>query len=300
MNKYRLMILIVCFLLSSDRILGQDLSQDALPIATNETTSPTATPQPITLTDDISAHIREIYIRGQRFGNRVDAFSKVGDSLTVSQNFMYPLGVGRYDLGIYDYLQAVIDLYSARNARIGNSFINESLAAREGWSTRQVLNPTMSNPTFCNPQEIPLLCEYRLVRPSVALILFGTNDVGYRQVDDFVADMETIITYSEELGIIPILSTIPYRPDAVMQVERFNRALLQLADDKALPIIDLYDYTVGLPNYGLTSDDIHLSSSPAGITGAATFTSQNLQYGYVVRNLATLDMLHHIYTIIND
>lgn len=300
MNKIYLVIWMSLLLLTEPIVLGQGFDQDMPPDSPTSAGIQATNTQSITLNEDVSNHILDIYARGQDFGNQHDVFSKVGDSLTVSQSFLYPFGVDRYDLGIYDYLHPIIDVYSIHNARLGNSFINDSLASQEGWSARHVLNAAMSDPTFCELEELPLLCEYRLVRPSIAVIMFGTNDVGYRQVDAFLADMQAIIHYSEELGVIPILSTIPYRPDAINNVNTFNTALRNLADTQNIPIIDLYDYTVGLPNYGLTSDQIHLSSSPAGITGAGTFTPQNLQYGYVVRNLATLDMLYLIYTIISD
>ncbi len=34
-----------------------------------------------------------------------------------------------------------------------------------------------ADPTTCLPDETPLVCEYRVVRPAVALIMLGTNDV---------------------------------------------------------------------------------------------------------------------------
>src|SRR5690606_8059421 len=107
-------------------------------------------------------------------------------------------------------------------------------------------------------------------------------------------DMQAIINFSSELGIIPILSTIPNRPDVPQQVRLFNDAIRQLANETHVPLIDLYEQTIALPNYGLTSDNVHLSAPPTGMTDTASFNTVNLQYGYVVRNLATLEVLNTV------
>lgn len=274
------------------------------PAIAQENTTPQATPTPAIdnatwLPSDVSRHILAIYREGQAFGNRATVFSKVGDSITVSRNFLYPFGVGRYDLAHYAYLQDIITYYGADNAHIGNSFINESVAAREGWRSDHVLDPNRRDQRYCEPNEMPLVCEYRLVRPSIAIIMLGTNDVGFRPTEAILQDMETIVHFTAELGIIPVVTTIPMRPDVPERVIEYNRGLHHLANEQAIPIIALYDYTSSLPNYGLTTDNVHLSSSPYGMTGTATFNAENLQYGYVMRNLATLDMLYRIHTLIS-
>lgn len=242
--------------------------------------------------ETISNHLQEIFQRGQQMGNRADVFSKIGDSITVSSNFLHPLGRGQYNLGEFTYLQDVINYYSQTTARTGNSFVNQSLAATEGWSAFAALTPNSANPQFCGAGELPLLCEYRTVRPSVALIMFGTNDAGFRSDEEFYNDMQRIVTLTEEQGIIPILSTIPNRPDVAHRVQAFNAIIRDIAASNNLPVIEYFELTISLPNFGLTSDNVHPSSPPQGSTAAANFNPINLQYGYVVRNLATLQALH--------
>lgn len=301
MNKYLSTIIILISLLACNLGTAQPLNENSLitqyppvPIEAR----PPETSDDLLLEATVSSHIRDIYALGQALGNRNGVFSKVGDSITVSNSFLYPFGVGRYNLADYAYLEATIQQFSQANANIGNSFINPSIASREGWSANAVLNPQMANSTYCLAGETPLLCEYRVVRPSIAFIMFGTNDSGYRTVDQYTADMQQIIRLSEENGVIPVLSTIPNRPDVPQQVLRFNDIVRTLAIENQLPYIDLYSLTINLPNYGLTSDNVHLSSSPLGITGTATFDAQNLNYGYVVRNLATLQALHIVQQVI--
>jgi hypothetical protein len=51
----------------------------------------------------------------------------------------------------------------------------------------------------------------------------------------------------------------------------------------------------GLPRGGLSDDGLHPSASPAGYQGAADFNGDNLQYGYVMRNLTMLQVLDTVW-----
>lgn len=251
-----------------------------------------------TLSLEVANHIQAIFEVGQELGNRATIFSKVGDSLTVSRRFLHPFGIGDYHTSTYDYLDNVITAYSETNARSGNSFVNPSLSAGEGWSANAVLNSDYADEAYCLPGEMPLFCEYRLVRPSIAIIMLGTNDAGFRTGHEFKQDMKTIIRYTEGLGIIPLLSTIPNRPDVERQVLLFNDIIRQLAFDHELPLVELYQETAYLPNYGLTFDNVHLSSPPSG--QSASFDPVNLQYGYTIRNFLTMEKLYAIHQLISD
>jgi hypothetical protein len=249
-----------------------------------------ALPSNYPLPETVVQHVRLLYQVGQAFGNRPDVFSKIGDSITVSTNFLYPIGFGLYQLGEYTDLQGVIDYFSPTNARAGNSFNNPSLAAGVGWAAWGVLDPALSDAQHCGLNESPLECEYRLVRPSFALIMFGTNDVGYRTPDQYRADLLRIVEISVSSGVIPVLSTIPNRPDVQAQVETFNNIVRDITTTQSLPLWDYAAAMQNLPNSGLTWDNIHPSSPPIDGT-AAYFDTGNLSYGYVVRNLTALEML---------
>ncbi|MEL7433348.1 MAG: SGNH/GDSL hydrolase family protein [Chloroflexota bacterium] len=251
------------------------------------------------LPSETVANIQAIYESGQAIGNQAGVFSKVGDSMTVSRSFLYAFGVDNYDLAGHSYLQTIIDGYSETNTRGGTAFTADSLAAGEGWIGSSVFNPSIASPA-CNPNEPPLLCEYRIMRPSVAIIMFGTNDSGYRSDTQYREDIHAIVTFTENAGIIPLLTTMPNRPDVAERVLAMNEILREIASERNLPIIDLYALTINLPNYGLTFDDVHLSTPPAGLSGTATFTDANLQYGYTVRNLATLQALAVLQALIDD
>jgi hypothetical protein len=239
--------------------------------------------------DAVQDRIRAIYLSGQAMGNRADVFSKVGDSITVSRYFLAPVGEGVYDLREYGHLQSIVAYFSRTAARSGNSFVNVSLAAGEGWAAWGALDAALAGGPPCLPLEAPLACEYRVVRPAFAVIMFGTNDVGYRTPAQFRADLTRVVEISTAAGVVPILSTFPPRPELLSRTATFNLIVAEVGQRHDLPVIDLYDVLVSTPAYGLAWDQLHLSSP--GYETAADFHPENLGYGYVVRNLLTLQAL---------
>lgn len=246
----------------------------------------------VRLSDDVIANARAIFQHGQELGNQPDVFAKIGDSITVNTNYLYPLGMGVYDLGEYDYLQAVIDFYrQTPTPNGGNSFSNESVAAVIGWTAYMAVNREAGDKTQCFSLEMPLECEYRLLRPSVALIMFGTNDVSHVNPNDYSYNMRRIVEISIERGVIPVLSTIPMREGYEEYVDLFNQLIIDIAQMYQVPLIDYGAALSSLSDLGLDWDGAHPTAAPRGFEGAADFRQANLYYGYVLRNLTTLQML---------
>lgn len=297
----RLGLLFVCYALGACNLSAE---QEARVVITPLADSPNMlsveimTAQPAPFPTDVIDNLRRIYAYGRDLGNRPEVFSKIGDSITVSSAFLAPIGEGLYQLGDFSYLQEVITHYSAVVARTGNSFVNHSLSAEVGWAAWAALDPSFSDSAHCLPGEIPLVCEYRATRPSIALIFYGTNDAGYRAPEQFRADMERIIDISEQMGVIPILSTVPYRPTLEARIAAYNSALLELTASRRLPLWDYAAVMKGLPSGGLGSDGVHPSSPPLIYEGAADFRAHNLHYGVVVRNLTALQMLDAVWRAI--
>ncbi|HVO41558.1 MAG TPA: GDSL-type esterase/lipase family protein, partial [Aggregatilineales bacterium] len=177
------------------------------------------------------------------------------------------------------------------------SFANASMAAAAGWTADKVLNAAYANRAYCGV-DTPLLCEYKRSRPAVAIIMFGTNDSGSGSTGAFEDNMRQIIQTSLDLGVIPVLSTIPPKTMGEAQAARvtvFNQSIRALAQQYAIPLIDYYATMVNLPNQGMSSDGLHPSVPPDG--GTCIFTPVNLQYGYTMRNLTTLQALDVIWRL---
>lgn len=247
--------------------------------------------------DELTAeNIQAIFAHGQTLGNHALVFAKVGDSITVSPSYLYAIGEGYFDLGDYADLHSIIRYFSAvtLNNTYRTSFNHQSASAGVGWSAFHAFDTTSPKPAYCGLYEAPIACEYRTLKPSFAVILFGTNDVGYRTDAQFETDMRRIIDYSIEQGVIPILSTIPPQIGTPNphRIETFNQIILRLVADYHLPYMDYHRAMNGLANRGLTGDGLHPSTPPRGYEDTARFDENMLRYGYVVRNLLTLEILN--------
>jgi len=244
----------------------------------------------------ISSNARTIFLDGLAKGNIAYSFTRVGDSITASPNFLVPIGRGNYKLGEYGYLGTAVSFFSGPNGRGANPFIASSIAARNGWSTESVLNPANADPNICRSGETPLACEYRLVKPSVALIMFGTNDSGGMPGATFQANLRTIVQTSINMGVIPVLSTIPpkhYNAATDGRIFEFNDIIIATARAYDIPLWDYYSAMAALPGEGLSSDGVHPSSAADGLN--AVFDAQHLRYGYPMRNFTALQVLYQLW-----
>lgn len=245
---------------------------------------------------NITGTARQIFLRGQEIGNRAAVFSKVGDSLTVATYTLYPFGWRTHNLYDYDYYQPAVDYWSAVIARDGyDSFGNISLAADNGWTSRSILNPNRADHSICQPGETPLACEYRVVKPAVALILVGSNDLASLSGDAYRTNLTRIIEISIERGVVPMLTTIPWRGGYDSAVAQFNQIIRELAVQYDVPLIDYWSAMAPLPNQGLSDDYLHPSWPPGDYSQAAHFSPQNLNYGYTIRNFTAIQALDAIW-----
>lgn len=244
---------------------------------------------------NVNANAIHIFRKGQELGNRPNVFSKVGDSITFTDYFLDNIGRGIYELDTYWYLEGVIGFFMGQTARDTNSFEQNSIAAQSGWNAYLLQNPEYANAALCFAGETPLECEYRHTRPSIALIMLGTNDVGFVPSNYFRVNMEWIVQTSIDNGVIPVLSTIPVREDYPQRSLEFNRIIRDIAARYQVPLWDYHGILATLPNGGIGPDGVHPTGSPAGWVGQADFKASNLVYGFPVRNLSALMVLHTLW-----
>jgi hypothetical protein len=282
------------------------VSQESVPVVqfATETYQPSPTPEPTSTPlppatypylSNLDPSILDIYQRGQELGNRANVFSKIGDSITVSAAFLFSIGNGEYDLAEFDYLQPIIDYFSQETALTGNSFSNISMSAQVGWSALTPTRRGAGDEIYCSEIETPLECEYRLVRPSMALIMLGTNDIPGTPIVSFEIGLRAVIEQSIEMGVIPIVSTLPpmIRPGMNSRVLEFNEVIRDLAIEYRIPLWDYWAPLQGLPDSGMGDDGVHPSVAPRGHW--ADFSEAYLQYGMVIRNLTALQALNAVW-----
>lgn len=243
----------------------------------------------------VTTHARVIYAAGLAQGNNPHVFSKIGDCMTAAAEFLVPLGMGEYDLGDYEALQEVVDWYVGVPARQEDdweldSFANPGLSTASGFNAASVLDALWANPTWCQANESPLACEYRVSQPALAVIMFGTNDVFYLEAEAFDFYLRNVTLATIDSGVVPVLNTFPIRPEYPDKSLLFNQIVIQVALDYDLPLINLWLALQELPNQGVdTVQTIHLTIPEDGQTGI--FDPVHLEAGYTYRNLVTLQAL---------
>lgn len=256
---------------------------------------------PLPIISGITDHARQIFLRGQELGNRANVFSKIGDSMTAVDWFLYPIGWNLYDLAGHTELAPVVEYFSQEMARNGfNSFANPSLAAYPAWMIEDILTPGMTagdiEDGICESNETPLACEYRVVRPAVALIMMGTNDIHMTLYVEFQSNLRYLVEYSIDHGVIPVLSTIPDRLDwRYSEALFFNEFIVETARTYDIPLWDYWGAMRSLPNFGISADGMHPSLAPGETLAAAVFMPENLRYGYTLRNFTALQVLDAIW-----
>ena len=258
--------------------------------------------------------LQKIHRKGLDLRNYENTFAKVGDSITASESFLMDIGCSGENLVDYQSLQTTIDYFRVHQfpakdgtgwCNVSNSFTANSPSAQSGWSANYALDSSwLYAPYHDNcpyPYDKPIACEFKLTRPSIVFIMFGTNDVVSAHTSDFRLNLQQMVQISLDNGIIPVLSTIPSRTEdtiASRKVPIFNTIIMDVANKYHVP---LWNYWLALqsPNmihFGISSDNIH----PNIYLGnqSADFRSEGLRYGYNQRNLNALQILDSIRRIV--
>jgi hypothetical protein len=233
----------------------------------------------------VSATALQIYQRGLESGEDPHAFSKVGDCGSTPSWFLgdFDRGPRYYSLGEYTNLEGVIQQYQG-------SFGRTSLAARAGFNASSVFAPIWADRTQCAANETPLACEYRIHRPSIALITLGTNDVWHQ--DTFESQMRAIIEFSIQKGVLPVLAT---KADDDEGDGSINATIANLAQEYDIPLWNYWRAVQPLPDHGLQPDGVHIT------WGSNHFDDPNaMKSGWAVRNLTALQVLSAVWQAVSS
>ncbi|MCK6579662.1 MAG: GDSL-type esterase/lipase family protein [Anaerolineae bacterium] len=235
----------------------------------------------------VSEAMRVVYQRGLEMRNYSHVVTKIGDSVSADPLYLTLMSRPGAALGPYDYLQDSLDYFGA-------STQVESVAARIGLNTYALFDAGWASPDTCQQGETPLECELRRKQPSVALIMFGGNDVKHINEVAYDQQMRRLVEETLAKGVIPVLSTFsanPNDPNWWKAVE-FNNKVIQIAADYQLPLINLWLASRPLDGFGLEQDGIHMNHWGTDTlrfdNGFPAFSGANL------RNLLALRMLDEI------
>ncbi len=252
----------------------------------------------------VASHLEKVANRGERLGNHPGVVAKIGDSITASPSFLQALACSRPQMGAWSELRGTLGFFGRTSVPAGseearcpvsNSSSRLGVAAVGGWRAVDALLPRESLPECDGLPAVS--CELRLLHPSVALIMFGTNDLEDFNATGFRLDLARVARLVSDAGTIPVISTIP--PRATRQfshrVARFNAEIAALAENRALPLWNYWRQMVEptLPDSGLSLDGVHPSVLCPPCT-AIDFRPAGLRQGYALRNLGALRVLDRL------
>ena len=235
--------------------------------------------QDLPVIPEFSDHARKILKAGIKAGHNPHAFSKVGDCDTSTSWYLsdYDRDQVYYDLGEYKNLEGVIDFFKG-------SFVRLSFAAKPGFSAASALSTFFMNYEYCNYDELPLTCEYRIHDPIAVLISLGTND-GYNP-PVFKENLRKIIDITIEQNRLPILML---KADNVERDFSINQDIADLAAEYDIPVWNFWASVQDLKNHGLQDDGIHLTFYSNYFSHPKTWET-----AFAYRNLTTLQVLEKL------
>ena len=222
----------------------------------------------------------------------------IGDSLTANQPFLRGFGKGEYNLGPHADLNPALEYFAASpRPGVPNSFVNKSAAVTMAFNAAAAFDPSWTHWTdpehLCQPNESPVLCEFRLSKPGSVMILLGPEDMQIYDTATYRTYLARLVKTAIDSGVIPVLSTFPATSDnpKLRLAAPFNDVVRQIAGQYRVPWIELRDIAMALRDNGVKSDGFHLSDYGP----AYGFDSEPAQWsGCTLRNFLTLQMLNHL------
>ena len=234
------------------------------------------------ITPDVVDNLRAI---ARRHPRQDHVFAKVGCSITASLSFMRCLSGEGVRLEHWERLAPTIEHFRQGDAAGSDPFRRRSVAAVSGWSGVHTLRGAPS----------PLDTEIGAIDPRFALVMYGTNDIERRDIEEYAESLFEIVARLVERGVVPIVSTIPHRDDRPRSdrwVPAYNGVARAVAQAHQVPLVDLHLALDPLDGHGLGPDHLHPSTwRPRGKARACDFGPAGLRHGYNRRNLLTLAAL---------
>lgn len=224
--------------------------------------------------------------------SRRDLFMKVGDSISASTRFLHCFADGEAELGSHGALQPTLDAYASATVEGTTSFDRVSASVESGRTASWAMNGDPS----------PLEQELTALDPALAVVMFGTNDIGWFSPDHlhtlswYHGHMFDLVDTLIGAGVVPILSTLPPRDDnAALDawIPTFNAVIRGMAQGRQVPLVDFHRELVSLQDHGLSPDGVHPNAYTGG-GDACSLSPEGLAFGYNVRNWITLTALDRV------
>jgi len=195
---------------SADDDSGDDDSDDDDDVGDDDTTAPPVGPAlyPAGRTHSpITPYVADVLRSAVDLqSGRGDVFAKVGDSLTDNSSALACFAGESVDLGDHGDLEATWLHFLGGDAAGSTPYDRWSLAAEGGRTASWCISGSPS----------PLDQEIAAISPSIALVQYGTNDMGMGTTHasalwGYYEDMVELVDRCLDQGIVPVLMAIPHR-----------------------------------------------------------------------------------------
>jgi hypothetical protein len=233
---------------------------------------------------NVSPWLKSLYDQGLADGNNPHNFSKIGDCQNVVSLFL-PFDLQPYyRLGDqYSYLKPTIEQFK------GN-WMRKSEAVRGGYNVATVLSPfAYDKGELCNLDESPLACEFRLNKPSIAIISMETW-TSKRPTEIYEGYLSQVVEFVLNHKAIPILAT---KADNIEGDHSINAAIARVAYKYDIPLWNFWAAVQNLPSKGLTEDNFHLT------VGKNYFDDPTeMEKAWPIRNLTALETINAVWEVV--
>jgi hypothetical protein len=160
----------------------------------------------------------------EKFKGQRGTFAQLGDSITVSRAFWFGLR----------YAPKNTSPQMAHALRLGKDYMQEDC-----WDWK--------GPEFGSQGRMTIRWAHQNVgtwlddlNPEVALIMFGTNDLGSLDVAEYETKTRQVVDNCLDNGTIVILSTIPPQHGQAEKAATFADAVRRIAREMQLPLTDYH------------------------------------------------------------
>lgn len=247
------------------------------------------------ITRQVALRLKGIVSNGLTQGKSEKRFIKVGDSISASPSyFMGQFTSPDYDPAIHQSWDDTRDLDRFEYLRSGvDHFLSEVISGGETSFDRTSLatevGQTASWAVSGNPS--PLQQEIDAVSPMFAVIMFGTNDIGWWNDDHLVMSwiIENLAQIVDECiagGIVPVLTAPPLKVGYELKTLTLSHLVRALAQARQIPFVNYHRVMMPLPDHGLGGDGVH--PSVYQWNWMCHFTPTGLLYGTNAHNLITM------------
>lgn len=245
----------------------------------------------------ITENLRRIAaIEPQRRG---DVFMKVGDSISATHEFMtcFETEAFSFDATGHGALEGAHAWFLDGDAGGTSPYARSSLATLSSRTADWALQGTPP----------PVEQELWAVNPRYALVMFGTNDMGYGGHTASAAvkfpwmyeNLLELVDWIADRGVVPVMYSIPpyaglYDEQRYL-MESWNVVVRAMAEGRQLPFVDYYREMLALPGYGLRSDGVHPNADYLSLCNFDDETG--LIWGYNLRNLLSMEALDRVWRV---